>query len=172
MMSLWHENAFCITGPIVRGIQWSPVDSPHKGPVMQSLIHNKHVYLCWPIDIISMCWIRDHTSTLVISPDSQWIKDDCFNGTRWSQQISLSGQYVTDLCKPFHDDIVRWKCIPHYWPYYEGNPLVTGGFPSQRASNAELDTWIHCDMDIYSALLTPLLGESTIHRWIPLTKGQ
>ena len=28
-------NAICITGPIVRGVHWSPADSPHKAPVRQ-----------------------------------------------------------------------------------------------------------------------------------------
>ena len=27
--------------------------------------------------------------------------------------------------------------VPHYWPFVRGNPPVIGGFPSQRASNAE-----------------------------------
>ena len=27
--------------------------------------------------------------------------------------------------------------VRHYWPFCEGNPSITDGFPSQRASNAE-----------------------------------
>ena len=35
---LWEESTddFCIIGTFVRGIQWSPMDSPHKGLVIHS----------------------------------------------------------------------------------------------------------------------------------------
>ena len=37
MMIAWHGNVFSITGSFVRGMWWWPVDSPHKGPVMQKV---------------------------------------------------------------------------------------------------------------------------------------
>ena len=64
---------------------------------------------------------------------------------------------------PFHDDVTKWKHFPRYWPFVrgstgygsfvrgihwllalcEGNLPVIGGFPSQRASDAELwDKWV------------------------------
>ena len=65
----------------------------------------------------------------------------------------------------------------------EWNPLVTGGFPSQRASNVEsifmswhhhVIIWFISDLrPIWSSSITgPLWGESTGDRWFPLTKGQ
>ena len=39
-------------------------------------------------------------------------------------------------CNLNHDDGMTWKRLPYYWPLCEGNPPVTGGFPSQRVSNA------------------------------------
>ena len=33
---------------------------------------------------------------------------------------------------------MTWKHLPHYWCLCEGKAPVTGGFPSQRASDAEL----------------------------------
>ena len=30
-----------------------------------------------------------------------------------------------------HDDVIKWKYFPHYWPLWE-EPPVTGEFPSQR----------------------------------------
>ena len=36
MRTLYHGNAFCITGPLVGGIHWSWMDSPHKGPAVWS----------------------------------------------------------------------------------------------------------------------------------------
>ena len=35
------------------------------------------------------------------------------------------------LC--YHEDVMAWKRSVHYWPFVRG---ITGGFPSQRASNA------------------------------------
>ena len=39
----------------------------------------------------------------------------------------------------YHDDVIKWKRFPRYWPFVcvggAGVPPVTGGFPSQRASN-------------------------------------
>ena len=31
-----------------------------------------------------------------------------------------------------YDDVIKWKHLPCYWALCEGNPPVTGGFPSQR----------------------------------------
>ena len=36
-----------------------------------------------------------------------------------------------------HADIKRSLKARHHWPFCEGNPPVTGGFPSQRTSSAE-----------------------------------
>ena len=31
-----------------------------------------------------------------------------------------------------HDDVIKWKHFPRYWPFVKGIPPVTSGFPSQR----------------------------------------
>ena len=43
-----------------------------------------------------------------------------------------------------HDDIMTWKLFPLYLPLCEGNPPVTGGFPSQRACGADLWCFLRC----------------------------
>ena len=35
-MTSWSRSFFRITAPLARGIQWSPVDSPHKKPAMRT----------------------------------------------------------------------------------------------------------------------------------------
>ena len=45
-----------------------------------------------------------------------------------------------------------------------GDPPVTGGFPSQRSSNAEIISTV--------CMTLPLWWGSTSPQWIPLTKGQ
>ena len=36
------------------------------------------------------------------------------------------------------DDVIKWKLFPRNWPFCAGNSPVTGEFPSQRASSADL----------------------------------
>ena len=31
-----------------------------------------------------------------------------------------------------HDDVIKWKHFPRYWPLAREKPPVTGGFPSQK----------------------------------------
>ena len=38
----------------------------------------------------------------------------------------------------YQNDIMTWECFSHDWTYVRGKPLVSSGFPSQRANNAEL----------------------------------
>ena len=43
----------------------------------------------------------------------------------------------------FHDDFIKWKYFPQYWPFYEGNPPVTGEFPSQGPVTRRFDVSFH-----------------------------
>ena len=43
-----------------------------------------------------------------------------------------------------HDDVIKWKHFPLYWPFFAGNSLVTGEFPSQRPVTRSFD--IFCDL--------------------------
>ena len=40
--------------------------------------------------------------------------------------------------------------FPRYWPFYEGNPLATGGFPSQRLMTRSFD--VFCDLRLNKRL--------------------
>ena len=37
------------------------------------------------------------------------------------------------------DDVIKWKHFPRYWRFSEGNPSITGGFPSQRPVTRTFD---------------------------------
>ena len=41
-----------------------------------------------------------------------------------------------------HDDVIKWKHFPCYWPFVRGTP-VTGGFPSQRPVTQSFDIFLH-----------------------------
>ena len=41
----------------------------------------------------------------------------------------------------FHDDVNKWKYFPRYWFLCEGNPPVTGGYPSQKPVTRSFDVF-------------------------------
>ena len=43
-----------------------------------------------------------------------------------------------------YGDAMTWTHVLHNWPLCVGNPPVTGGFPAQRASNAEFWCFLCC----------------------------
>ena len=57
--------------------------------------------------------------------------------------------------KWYATSILTWKCLPHYWPFVT---LVTIGFSSQRARNAQL--WY-----FFAAILKKLLNKHSICWW-------
>ena len=40
-----------------------------------------------------------------------------------------------------HDDVIKWKHFPHYWPFFAGNSLVPGEFPAQRPVTRSFDVF-------------------------------
>ena len=56
-----------------------------------------------------------------------------------------------------HDFITKWKHIPHYW-LCEGNPPVTGGFPSQRPVTQSFDIF-------FDLLLNKWLSKQPRSQW-------
>ena len=55
-----------------------------------------------------------------------------------------------------HYDVIKWKYFPRL-PHYVGNPPVSGGFPSQRISKADL--WC-----FFVVNLNKLLNKNSIDR--------
>ena len=59
---------------------------------------------------------------------TQWIPCQTLNlPTECKPYIALTGEL---LCAYFHDDVMKWKYLPRYWPFVRGNSPVTGEFPS------------------------------------------
>ena len=53
-------------------------------------------------------------------------------------------------CYQYRDDVIKWKLFPCYMPFVTGNPLVTGGFPSQRPVTQSFD--VFCDLRLNKRL--------------------
>ena len=91
----------------------------------------------------------------------------------------LLGSLSAAVC---HDDVMKWKHFPRYWPFVRGIHRSPVNSP-HKASDAELwcFLWSTLDQTVLSVMMTswngnifrvtgPLCGEFTGHRWIPLTK--
>ena len=80
------------------------------------------------IKLILVSWAFCECSCLLFCDPVTYIK--------WGYMIlcdTLSISYI-------HDDIMAWKCSPHYWPSVWGNhgPSDISGFPQQRDSDEVL----------------------------------
>ena len=85
---------------------------------------------------------------------------------------SLESHMVSNCFTAYSDWKEGYSKYPWYIGPFKENSSVTGGFPSQRTSNVE-PVSIHDNVikwDIFR-VTGPLWGESTGHRWIPLTKA-
>ena len=41
-----------------------------------------------------------------------------------------------------HDDVIKWKHFPRYWPFVAGNSPVLGEFPTQRPVTRSFDVFL------------------------------
>ena len=48
------------------------------------------------------------------------------------------------FCVGIHDDVIKWKHFPRYWPFVRGIRRHTGEFPSQRPVTRNLGVCLIC----------------------------
>ena len=61
----------------------------------------------------------------------------------------------------WHDDVIKWKHFPRYWPFYEGNSPVTGEIPSQSPVTQSFDVF-------FDLRLNKWLSKQSKHRWFEM----
>ena len=71
-------------------IHREPVNSPHKGPVTRKMAH-----------LMTSSWIP-YPATILCEPESHM------------RPTSLAVYEFT------HDDVIKWKHVPRYWPFVRG----------------------------------------------------
>ena len=66
---------------------------------------------------------------------------------------------MTHVCVSKLYMMMTWKHFLSYWPFCEWNPSVSGGFPSQRASDTELRGFLWCTPgpDVEQTLELPVI---------------
>ena len=112
--------------PFVRGNHRSPMDSPHKGPVMRVFpFYGRHYemgnnYRGWLFGykafLMLLKMIKPVTWELSTADRQQW----------WYKVLTLSsgpGRYFT------HDDVIKWTHFPRYWPFVWGIHRPPVNFP-------------------------------------------
>ena len=53
----------------------------------------------------------------------------------------------TGCIVPTHDDVIKWKHFPRYWPFCAGNSSVTGEFPAQRPVTRSFGVSLICALN-------------------------
>ena len=68
----------------------------------------------------------------------------CFHVLCWDTSKPLPASICVALCDwPEHDDVIKWKHFPRYWPFVRGIHRSPGDFPAQRPVTRSFDVWIN-----------------------------
>ena len=107
------------------GIHRPHMDSPHKGPVIETACPCHDVIMLRsffiPVHLILRARLHKSMATkLQLRASASW--------TKWYEII-------------WHDDVIKWKHFPHYSPICAGNSSVTGEFPAQRPVTRSFDVF-------------------------------
>ena len=117
-------------------------------PIRQYLMIENHdaisFLFCTPLYWALHHWLCDYVADVLVPNRCQAIN----NHHADSNMTILSHEsycVLQILCyiQPIkqHDDVIKWKKISMLQALCEGNPLVTGGFPSQRPVVGSLDVF-------------------------------
>ena len=49
--------------------------------------------------------------------------------------------YTWVFSSPVHDDVIKWKHFPRYWPFVRGIQPVPGEFPTRRPATRDFDVF-------------------------------
>ena len=71
------------------------------------------------------------------------------------QFTDFGSENFATLC---HDDVIKWKYFPHYWPFCAGNSPVTGEFPAERPVMRSFDV-------SFDLRLNQQMSKQWRHRW-------
>ena len=99
---------------------------------------------------------QEFKSVMMSDPSINW----CLTSDLWTLLQELHHHLTNKIVCNWtihHWHMMTWTHFPHYWPFYAETPPVPGGFPAQRASNAEID-------DFFVVSLDKLLNKQMI-RW-------
>ena len=85
---------------------------------------------------------NDGTWKPVIMPgwSRPWWSDSKQNlGRNYGQPCTIVPLACHSPLQQIYDDVIKWRHLPRNWPFFAGNSLVTGEFPSQRPVTRSFD---------------------------------
>ena len=144
-----HQSSASLA--FVWGIHRGPVNSPHKGPVTRKM---------FPFDdVIMLGWVSvDKVRTI-----KTWLRNHCMEVTLYFPMIDQHRicyhkecEIITDfnyiniiyLCLIIicaHDDVIKWKPFPRYWPFVRGIHRSPVNSPHKGQWHATLTFSLICD---------------------------
>ena len=129
--------------------------------------HKTHTHYKWlpntssTAQLLSICFVKDecryyycaYTGSAYSILDHVWSQHEFGDSKCSLHQQRLeekTWQKTYNLYMFFQDDVIKWKHFPRYWPFCEGNPSATGGFPSQKPVTRGFDAF--CDLHLNKRL--------------------
>ena len=111
-----------LDSPCLKGIERWTLGSPHKWPIMRRSFPRHGVIMC----------SRPTFTTLYMMTTS-------LPGT----QLAGKRDDIRRSNSVFHDDVIKWKPFPRYWPFVSGNSPVTSEFPAQKPVTRSFDVFFY-----------------------------
>ena len=86
---------------------------------------------CWNLLLMIQSITNQHWRQAIIwaNDNLDYMKPICFTGSQWVKQTGVKA--TKHGMKKVHDDVIKWKHFPRYWPFVRG-------IPHTKASDAEL----------------------------------
>ena len=124
------------------------------------------IFFLWhfPIPLQDFWHQRNHKWKQIANDD---------NTVRGVKAWSIFSQIFTDL--QWHDDVIKWKHFPRYWPFVLGNSPVTGEFPAQRPVSRSFDVFFDLRLNKrlskhswgwwFETLSCPLWRQCVMNQW-------
>ena len=107
--------------------------------------------LCKALHILNVNPVRDYSLALFMYKlmnhmlpsmfENIFIKTSDVHNYSTRQADTLYVQYASAKKNAAHDDVIKWKHFPRYWPFYAGNSPVHGEFPTQRPVTRSFDVF-------------------------------
>ena len=119
-----HQSS--VSPAFVRGIHRWPVNSPYKGPVSRKM---------FPFDDVIMRTVFVHRLAI--------IGCYCSGETNPAKTKKLTGFRPLDISLKVmvHDDVIRWKYFPRYWPLMQSFGVLFGLCLNKRSSKQSWGWW-------------------------------
>ena len=91
---------------------------------MDKPFHPTHIWLSFHfLSLLGFCLIQDgqqqHSMMLVLAKET--LRNAYVIDSNHHLVVSIQDSDKATLITPYHDDVIKWKYFPCYWPFVRGN---------------------------------------------------